>query len=463
MPSPSATIHPLESRTLLAAHAPGDVVLDWNDQALAAIRFARSNPPVASRNLAIVHLALFDAVNAIERQFDSYLPENATDDKKVKPSKVDPVAAAAAAAHRALVALYPTLVAQFDAALAASLADVKDGPAESAGVALGRATADRLLAARANDGSGATVPYTPGAGPADWQPTPPASAPALLPGWGAVDPFAISAGDQFRPAPPPDITSAAFAAAFDQVKSLGSATSTTRTADQTQVALFWADGGGTATPPGHWNAIAQDVADQRRTTRDLADTARLFALLNAGLADAAIACWDAKYAFDLLRPITAIRNADADGNPLTLADPAWSPLIATPPFPSYSSGHSTFSAAAATILSSFFGTDRVTFTTTSDGLASATRSFTSFSAAAAEAGMSRIYGGIHYTFDNAAGQECGEQIGRLITRTLLQPDHPGRGNGNPPSAPHCPALPALKIIGALFSLEQITPDRFALC
>ncbi|HYE21019.1 MAG TPA: phosphatase PAP2 family protein [Tepidisphaeraceae bacterium] len=461
MPSPSATIHPLESRTLLAAHAPpGDVVLDWNDQTLAAIRVAKTNPPVASRNLAIVHLALFDAVNAIERKFDSYLPQNAAADKKVKPSKVDPTAAAAAAAHRALSALYPTLAAQFDAALTASLATVKDGPAETAGVALGRATADRLLAARAADGSAATVPHTPGTGPADWQPTAPAFAPALLPQWGAVDPFALAAPDQFRPAPPPAITSRAFARSFDQVKSLGSATSPARTADQTQIALFWADGAGTATPPGHWNVIAQDVADQRRTTRDLADTARLFALLNAGLADAAIACWDAKYAFDLLRPITAVRNAAADGNPLTLADPAWSPLIATPPFPSYTSGHSTFSAAAATILSSFFGTDRVTFTTTSDGLAGVTRTFKSFSAAAAEAGLSRIYGGIHYDFDNTAGQECGEQIGKLVTRTLLQPDHPGHGNGH--HAPRCPALPALKILGALFSLKQIASDRFAL-
>jgi membrane-associated phospholipid phosphatase len=218
------------------------------------------------------------------------------------------------------------------------------------------------------------------------------------------------------------LTSAEFTRTFARVKALGAATGSTRTPEQTRIALFWADGAGTVTPPGHWNQIAAQIAMQQGNT--LPENARMFAVLDVALADAGIAAWDAKYTFDYVRPVTAIRNAAADGNPNTVADPAWSPLLATPPFPSYVSGHSTFSAAAAVALAGFFGTDHLTFTTGSDALPGVTRTFTSLWSAAEEAGVSRIYGGIHWDFDNAAGLALGRAVGQQAVKRL-----PGRHDG----------------------------------
>ncbi|MFN0068476.1 MAG: vanadium-dependent haloperoxidase [Limisphaerales bacterium] len=232
-------------------------------------------------------------------------------------------------------------------------------------------------------------------------------------------PFTMVSGDQFRPQPPPALNTAAYSYEFETVKQYGAANSTVRTPNQTEVALFWADGGGTATPPGHWNVIAQDVATARSLT--LAENARLFALLNLATADSAIACWDAKYAYNLWRPITAVREADNDGNPETVGDPAWTPLIATPPFPEYSSGHSTFSRSSATVLAGFFGTDAIAFTTTSDGLPGVTRNYAGFSAAADEAGISRIFGGIHWPSANLHAQACGTLIGQQVLAHFLVP------------------------------------------
>jgi len=200
---------------------------------------------------------------------------------------------------------------------------------------------------------------------------------------------------------------------------MGAATNSTRTADQTQIALFWADGAGTETPPGHWNSIAQDVAAAKGNT--LEENARLFALLNLAMADAAICAWDAKYSFSFWRPVTAIRHADTDGNPATEPDPSWSSLIVTPPFPDYVSGHSTFSGAAATVLAIFYGTDNVSFTTGSDFLPGVHRSFNSFSAAAAEAAVSRLYGGIHFRSANEDGLHGGLAIGHLMMHNFLLP------------------------------------------
>lgn len=427
-------LEPLESRRLMS----GDVVLQWNDVLLDAIRAERTAPPYAARNMAIVHTAVYDAVNAIGGGSTPYL------DGRRGPKDAAPEAAAAAAAHGTLVALYPARKAAFDAALASSLAVVPNGSGENKGVALGRSVAQHALASRRNDGADAVVAYTPGTEADDWQPTPGAFAPALLPQWPAVKPFAMKSGDQFRPDGPPDITSPEFAAAFEEVKALGGVGSAIRTSEQTEIARFWADGAGTATPPGHWNVIAQDVAEARGNT--LAENARLFAALNVALADAGIASWDAKYAFDLCRPVTAIRNAgeggpgDADGNPDTVADPAWTPLIATPPFPAYTSGHSTFSGAGAAVLGAFFGDD-VTFTTTSEGLPGVSRSFDSFSGAAVEAGMSRIYGGIHWSFDNTDGLFAGRAIGELVSDRFLESDNGLRRRGGDAAGP----LPAAQV------------------
>jgi membrane-associated phospholipid phosphatase len=239
----------------------------------------------------------------------------------------------------------------------------------------------------------------------------------------------MTSGDQFRPTAPPALASTDYAAAVDQVRRLGSAGSTERTADQTAIANFWADGGGTSTPPGHWNQIAMDIGLEHN--QSLLENARMLALVNFAMADAGIASWDAKYASNLWRPIDAIHLADTDGNAATTADAAWSPLLNTPSFPSYVSGHSTFSAAAAEVLTALLG-ENVAFTTRADPGSTGVwppaddvaplqvRSFDSFDSAAQEAGISRIYGGIHYSFDNAAGLELGHDIGQLVIASLLK-------------------------------------------
>ena len=229
----------------------------------------------------------------------------------------------------------------------------------------------------------------------------------------------MATSSQFRPPGPSALSSARYAADVNEVKQMGAATNSTRTADQTQIALFWADGAGTETPPGHWNSIAQDVAAAKGNT--LEENARLFALLNLAMADAAICAWDAKYSFNFWRPVTAIRHADTDGNPATEPDRNWSSLIVTPPFPDYVSGHSTFSGAAATVLAIYYGTDQVSFTSSSDFLPGVHRSFNSFSAAAAEAAVSRLYGGIHFRFANEDGLHGGLAIGHLAMHNFLLP------------------------------------------
>jgi membrane-associated phospholipid phosphatase len=258
----------------------------------------------------------------------------------------------------------------------------------------------------------------------------------------------MSGGSQFRPPAPPALTSADYASAFNEVKSLGSADSTTRTADQTQIALFWKDAAGTAYAFGHWNTIAEGVSAAQGLS--LVDDARMFALLNIATADSLIACWDAKYTYNFWRPVTAIRYAgDNSINPATVSDPTWTPLIVAPNFPSYMSAHSTVSSAAATVLTSLFGS-QYAFTVGSDGLPGVTRSFSSFDAAAAEAGQSRIYGGIHFQFDNQYGLATGQALGQFVSQNLLSPnpheDHdrePRRGiHDGDASAVSSDALPA---------------------
>jgi membrane-associated phospholipid phosphatase len=389
-----------------------DPVSVWNDVALRAIRTDRTPPPRGARALAIVHTAVFDAVNAITPRYQSYLPALSA------PAGASAEAAAITAAHKTLVALFPAQAAKFDAIRAGQLAVMKDFPADwvSAGVAVGEAAAAAMLADRTND-LGASPPYTNGTNPGEWRPTLPANAAFVLPGWGELEPFTMSSGDQFRPIAPPALTDAAYTTAFNEVKELGSRASTTRTADQTQIALFWAAGGGTDTPPGMTNRIAQDIV--ARENLSLVDTARTFALVNLAMADAAITSWDAKRLYNYWRPITAVREADTDGNAATAADPAWLPLIATPPFPAYTSGHSTFSSAGAAVLTALFGD--TPFTTWSPDLPGVARSFTSFTQSAAEAGMSRIYGGIHYQFDNTYGLSTGTQIGQQAVANFLRP------------------------------------------
>ena len=354
--------------TRVGEPSAADPVLAWVRMTLEAIRGDAVAPPVATRDLAIVSAAIFDAVAAIRGTSGYHVHE-------IAPADASPEAATAAAAHRALVHLYPERAATFDAGLADSLAAVPDGPGKDHGVALGRTVADAILAPCAGDGWADHVVDSPGGGPGTWRPTPPRLDSPLMPQWATVRPFVLASPRQFRPPGPPGLGSRAWADAYNEVKAIGRADSASRTAEQTQIARIWADGAGTYTPPGHWNLIAAQVAQDEGNS--LAANARLFAALNLALADAAIACWDAKYAYRFWRPVTAIRAADTDGNPDTGADPSWAPLLTTPNFPEYVSGHSTFSGAAEVVLSSFFGPD-VAFSTSSAGLPGVTRSYTSF-------------------------------------------------------------------------------------
>jgi RHS repeat-associated protein len=390
----------------------GDVVTEWNAIALEAIRTDRTAPPRAAYILAMVHTSIFDAVAAIDQKYDVYQI-----DVTAAPN-ASPEAAAIAAAHRILVHYFPHQQAVLDLAYTQALAKIQDGTAENDGIALGVFVAHQMLAFRANDGTEAVVAETPSTELGQWRPTLPKYEGAALPQWPDVQPFALVDGAQFRPDGPPALDSTQYAADYIQTKDLGAKNSTTRTADQTQIAKFWADGAGTYTPPGHWNQIAQAAA--ANSGNSLIDNARLFALLDVSLADSGIAAWDAKYQYDFWRPITAIQQGEVDGNPFTLGDPTWTPLINTPPFPEYVSGHSTFSGAASTILTNAFGSN-YSFTTTSYGLTGITRSFTSFDQAADQAGMSRIYGGIHFNSANQDGLALGREVGSYVSTHYFQP------------------------------------------
>jgi hypothetical protein len=384
--------------------ANGDVVTDWNTAALDAIRTGRTPPPIASRSLAILHVSIYDAVNGIARTNEPYLVQSSA------PSSASREVAASAAAHKALVNLFPAAASSFDALHAASLAGIPNGPQKTAGIVWGEFVANQILAARANDGSDAIVPPPDGSGPGVWVPTPPAFAPYLLPQWGFVVPFGMSSSSQFRPPGPPSLDSEQYAADYNEVKELGAAVGSTRTEEQTQIALFWADGAGTETPPGHWNSIAQIIAAGQGNT--LEENARLFALLNIAMADAAICAWDAKYIFHFWRPVTAINFAEPNL--------MWASFIVTPPFPDYVSGHSTFSGAAATVLPFFYGTEDLPFTTGSDFLPGVTRSFPTCLDAAEEAAVSRLYGGIHFRSANEDGLQAGISIGEWTDSHYLQ-------------------------------------------
>ena len=394
-----------------------DLVLDWNTAALHAIKTQKTAPPMAARNLAILHASIFDAVNGIkqphEQHYHSYLVKTHAN------GHASEEAAISAAAHKVMVTLFPDGTAQFYQYFVNALAELPNDRARQAGVAWGELVARTILAARVNDGAAANVPYTPGVNPGDWAPTSPGLKPALYPQWPQLACFAMVSGAQFRPPTPPRLETVTYATDFNLTKRLGATHSTDRTAEQTLIANFWADGAGTVTPPGHWNVIAQDVSKQRHLTQD--QNARMFALLNLSLADAGVVAWDAKYAFNYWRPITAIRNADRDTNAATEKDAAWTPLLVTPPFPEYISGHSTFSGAAATVLARFFGTDRMTFVAGSEGVPGVTRTFLSFSQAAAEAGVSRIYGGIHFMSANTQGLHAGAQLGNYVCQHVLKP------------------------------------------
>lgn len=412
-----------KSTTAIVVSSPSEVAA-WNEQALRSIRASSTPPPKASRILAILHASIHDAYNGIAGTYQQYYVTTGLPGPNASKE-----AAVAVAAHDVLAAAFPARVDEFDSEMAAQLGQVPNGALKTAGMNFGRAVAVAIMTSRASDGASSVVTYSAAPAPGVWRPTPGAFAAALLPQWGNVVPFGITDAARYVPAAPPALNSSQYRFDFDQVKALGSAASTVRTPDQTIIARFWANGAGTSTPPGHWNQIARIVV--RQLGMGVADEARLFALLNIAMADAAIVAWKTKYQYNYWRPITAIREAASDGNPATSADPTWTPLLATPPFPEYVSGHSTFSGAAAMVLERVTGQRNFSFVATSDDAPGISRPYPDFRTAAAESGMSRIYGGIHFWSANEQGLKAGGDIGKDVVNRWLQPvgGGPGRAPG----------------------------------
>jgi hypothetical protein len=393
---------------LAGAASAQDIVSQWNQTLLTSVQTTSMGPPLAARAMAMTQLAVFEAVNSVDRNYAPYRGYYAT------PSGSDKSAAAAQAAHDVLSHLFPTRQAIFATQLASTLSAIPNSASKAAGIELGRLSAAGMIQHRAADGSQLSSPVTPGTNPGQWRPTPGAFLPGAFAQMATTTPFGMTSPSQFRPIAPPSLDSAQYAEALNEVKTIGAANSMTRTQEQTDIARMWAFGGGSITPPGSWNRIAQSVATETNMTID--QSAHMFALLGMSQVDAAISSWDCKNEYGLWRPVTAIQLADQDGNASTEADPNWMPLLTTPNFQAYTSGHSTFSSAAAAVLGALVG-DAYSFSVTGAGI---TRSFTSFEAAAAEAGMSRIYGGIHFSFDNEMGLDCGDQIGQYTVNNYLR-------------------------------------------
>jgi membrane-associated phospholipid phosphatase len=450
----------------VAARRPGDAqttarVRFWSSVALSASKmdhvgvaagqvpiFAEQiGPTRTSRAHAIVHIAIFEAVNAIAGRYESYtgLPP--------APAGASMDAAIAQAAHDALVALYPKQALSFHVLLALDLRLVPNGRAKAAGVALGRRAAVSILAVRADDGSEQPEPvvgvdYLPGDAAGEWRPDPISESPiALGPFWGDVTPFTLLSGAQYRVPPPPPLESAEYAAAFHEVALLGGdgvVTPTVRTLDETIAGIYWGYDGtpliGARTV--QYNQIIVRIAEQMGT--GTVELARLLALCNIAMADGGIAAWDSKYHYRFWRPVTALRDAGRDGNPATEADPAFTPLGApasnlpgqpdfTPPFPAYPSGHAVFGAAMFQMLRHFYGTDDIAFTFVSDEWNGMTldndgyvrplipRRFASLSEAEEENGQSRIYLGIHWAFDKTEGIDQGRAVADWVWDRVYRP------------------------------------------
>jgi membrane-associated phospholipid phosphatase len=393
------------------ATKPVSQVVQWNRTLLVIVRTAGAQPATVhpTRSFAIMHAAIYDAVNAIDGTHKPYLVRLSASHFASQE------AAAAAAAHEVLVKLYPSFQATLlDTRFQQALAQLPKG-GQADGVSIGNTVADRILALRANDGSNAQpIPFVFGNAPGDYQSTPPnfPKQPQFT-HWSRVTPFALEAADQFRPGGPPKLTSDRYADAFEQVKSLGIAGSTTATADQALTGRFW-----NGAIQNYWNEITQTAALAHDLTT--AQNARLFALLNLSFADGVIAFYDAKYTYNFWRPVTAIRAAATDGNPDTDADPNWLPEVTnTTPDPSYPGAHAVIAAAGAEVLISFFHKHHFEFDVTSEVLPGVVRSFTSFPAAAEEATLSRIFAGVHFRFDLTTGHRLGSDVADFVVDNFL--------------------------------------------
>jgi hypothetical protein len=422
--------------------ADANAVIEWNanaGQAAVAACLSPTNDPLhESRLYAIAHIAIHDALNAIDRHFEPY----ALDTQLRQPAS--PAAAVAAAARDALVQtlndlpaeLFPPScaaagVASVEADYQEALAAIPDGPAKQRGIAIGERSAATIVARRASDGANdpplVDPNYPQGDSPGEYRFTP-GTPFAFAPNWGNVTPFALTDSSQFRAHPPYPLTSRPYARDLNEVQRLGGDGTTTpsaRTAEQTQIALFWVE-----SSPLAWNRIARTLATDRGL--DMWAAARLFGLLNIGLADGYIGSFDTKYHYNFWRPVTAIRLADTDGNRHTTADPTWTPLVTTPPIPDHDSAHSVEGAVAAAVMRRVFGTDHVTFQACSNTLTAGSncdepneelRSFSSLSQASAENGESRVLVGFHFRNAVNDGLQHGKHIGNWAVTRYMRPDH----------------------------------------
>jgi hypothetical protein len=382
----------------------------------AVARTAPATPVQLSRVLAMVHVAMHDAVNGADPRYETYASD-------LIDRRAHPEAAAAGAAHRVLTGLFPAQQDRWDTALADSLSMIADGPRKRAGIALGGAVGQIVLNVRANDGWNVVDPFNPPEAPGVWRPTPPAFSPMAEPQFHNVRPFTMVSGNQFPLPSPVPLGRAEYQRVFDEVKSVGSETSTTRTDDQTQTVHFWFE-----PPYDSWSRISGILMTDNHF--DLHQTARLFALVNMVSCDGLIAGWYWKRHYAFWRPITAIHEADADDNPLTVADPSWRPLRTTPFHPDHPSTHSVLGGAAAEVIRRFTGSDhhRFCMTTLTAVPTGSTRCFETLSQAQEENSNSRVYAGIHFRPAIAVGDQLGRRIGRFAFEHVLKPlaDRPSR-------------------------------------
>lgn len=388
-----------------AQPASADVVTDWNETALGYVAQRNLGPPPGERVMAMVHAAMFDAVNSIERRYRPYLVQRSA------PAGASREAAAAAAAGTVLSGLHSETQAEMGAALVAYLATIPDSRAKSQGIALGEAVGAAVLAVRANDGSNAPDTYRPRTTAGVYITTVPTAAPH----WPGVTPFAMTSSSQFRPPAPIALDSAQWAADYNEIKEYGGRNSMRRSARQSEDARFWLANGGNVYYP-----VVRAIAASERLS--LLDNARLFALVSIARADALIAVFDAKYHYGFWRPVTAIRNGDIDGNPATERDAAWQPMDATPMHPEYPCAHCIAASSMATVLEAVLGgPDIQEVVLTSPTAPGVTHRWTNLHAFVTEVSEARIWAGFHYRSSTRVGVDMGRRIGEYTVTNFVQP------------------------------------------
>jgi PAP2 superfamily len=389
--------------------AGASVIKNWNAIATTVIVTNAGKPPgIATIDFVYVNAAMYDAVNAIDGRYSVYAvsPTNAT-------AGASEDAAAVAAAYNVLKTFYPSQQAYLDTQYAQSLAAIPDGYSKSQGILVGQEVASLFLAHRSGDGRNAPITYTPGSGPAAWQPTPPAFAAAQGPWIAQMTPFAMDSPSQFRADPPPALDSGTWADDYNETKNLGAIDSVARTQEQTEIGRFYTEHTG-----AQYNRILRNFATEQNFC--LPDEARFMAQMYVSIGDAIIAVWDSKFYYGRVRPVTIIRAGDTDGNPATDPDPSWTPLAVTPNHPEYPAAHGSYTSAIAETLSQFFGTKKVTITLTST-VTGTSRTFNNTDDLVKEIIVARIYGGMHFRTSVVRGKVMGTKVAKLVSKRYFLP------------------------------------------